>query len=247
MMNARKYIAVVVIFYAALYALFSVHGCVTTGYAQEIAAQRDAAIQGVNKRDEQIGTLKDAIKQGADETTAAILAISGEMDAVQVELAEQVANAEPGSERWKEGVIAFLAKMNDERNDFVVAVQEANIGLQKAEDGWDVAESLLGLAGGFFPPAAIGALFIRRGRNVIRGLNGEVAEHVVRGRELGAEVEHQLANFHGVVAAMAAGGGPVKKEEARAAMAAVPGLKDLVTARRVVIGDKVMEAVTPAT
>lgn len=242
-MSLRKYFLAIAAFYLILGAALTIDSCTTTQEAGRIAADRDAAIGSLEVRDVQIASLKDAVQRGADDTTKAIAAINTELGGVRDELAQQVADAEPGSEKWKAGVVAFIDGLSSDRDSFMGAITDANAKLQSADDGWGMAEALFSIAGGFFPPAALGGIFIRRGRNVIRELNGEVAEGVVRRVALTQEVESGIIDFNGVIAAMAAGGGPADKGEATRAMMTIPGLKDRVTARRVAIGDKEMKAV----
>ena len=228
-LSVKRYFLAVFGLYLLVGTLLVVNSCTTTGEARRIDEQRQVAVAGVVERDEQIATLKDAIKHGADTTTKTIELLSTELGGMRDELAEQVAAAEPGSEAWKEGVIAFIDGLSDDRSDFLSTWQDANEKLQAAEDGWGVAESLFSIAGGFFPALGIGGIFVRRAGNVIRGLNAEIGGHI--------------ADFNGVVDAMAAGGGPVNKALATNAMKTVDGLKDRVTNRRVQIGDKELKAV----
>lgn len=110
---------------------------------------------------------------------------------------------------------AEATKWLDRLSAAELAARKAREEAAEASNAWDWAEVLAGLAAGVFPPAAIAVPMVTRSRRA----------------------------FDGVVAAVAAGGGPKDSAATRQAMAAVPGLKERVTRARVRMGDKRMEAV----
>jgi hypothetical protein len=119
-------------------------------------------------------------------------------------------------------LLALIESKTDEANEWLdrfaaaeAAAEEARAKAERAEDAWDWAEVFVGLAAGIFPPAAVAIPIVQRSRRA----------------------------FEGVVASVAAGGGPADAEATRKAMAAVPGLKDRVTKVRVKMGDKQWRAV----
>jgi chromosome segregation ATPase len=147
--------------------------------------------------------------------------ITEELRILREEL-ENLDTNDPDADRSAERLAAFIAEKTEESAKWLQRLNDANAAALKARDDlssaqnkWDVAEALVAFGAGLFPPLAVATPLIRAGRR----------------------------NFEGVVAAVAAGGGPKNSEAARAAMAAVPGLKDRVTQARVRIGDKRMEAV----
>lgn len=126
-----------------------------------------------------------------------------------------IAADDPDAAETADKILAIMESKTAEAEKWVTALSNANEQLSQAEGGWEVLETLTGLAAGFFPPVAIAVPFIRRSRRM----------------------------FNGVVDAVAAGGGVKNAEDTRKAMLMVAGLKDRVTNRRVEIGDKEMKAV----
>lgn len=142
------------------------------------------------------------------------------LDAEEAELLAELASYpadDPQTAALRDRAMQAIERVRETRQRLQTAIVPALETMQDAQDGWDIAEAIgLGVAG-FFPPAAIALPIIRRYRNA----------------------------FRGTVASMAAGGGPKDPEAARRAMTHYAGLKPFVTAERVRIGDKVIEAVKP--
>lgn len=198
---------------ALVLATFTVPSCTTTGQAQRMAEDVQAADAAKEEADSVVGVLRaeiaglksdlEALGERDPETGELIVADQATADAA-LDLAAIIDSKTAEATKWLDRLGAAEA-----------AARQARAEMAEAEDGFDVATSLLTLAAGFFPPAAIGIPMVQRSKRA----------------------------FEGVVAAVAAGGGPKNSEATRQAMAAVPGLKDRVTRTRVKIGDKRMEAV----
>lgn len=187
---------------------------IVAGCASPAAIQRQADAAAGDM--EQARTAADVLRAELDGLRADLLAL-GERDPETGALIVPPAAAETAAD-----LLALIESKSAEASQWLDALdaaqrswQDAAAKAEGAVDGWSVAETAALLAAGFFPPAAVAVPVIRRSR----------------------------AAFEGVVASMAAGGGPANPEAARAAMKAVPGLKDRVTAVRVKIGDKRMAAV----
>lgn len=197
-MKLKRYFIALLLVYLGLGTIFTVHGCMGAAKAQDIAGEAVAA-------------------------QTVIDVISTEMKGLRDDLAALSAS-DPDAQETADMLVALMDEKSLEAKKWMDALASANAALAKAEDGWDILETVVGAAAGFFPPLGIGTLMVRRGRKM----------------------------FNGVVDSMAAGeiaGGMTddQKIAVRNAMGMIPGLKQMVTDRRVEIGDKVMEAVKAKT
>lgn len=150
----------------------------------------------------------------AETATGALGVIQTELEGLKADLAA-LDLADPDAQETADEILAFITDKTAAANEWMTVLNDANAKLQKAEDGWDVAAAIAGSIATIIPAAGIAVPIINRGKR----------------------------SFEGVVASVAAGGGPRDSEAARTVMAQYPGLKDRVTATRVKIGDKKMEAV----
>jgi len=159
--------------------------------------------------------------QKVGEAHADKVAAEGALDVIQRELVglrtdlEAINVEDPDAEEATDMLVALLTEKTEAANKVITALKNANKIIEADKTAWGWTEAALGLATGFFPPLAVATPLLKRSRRA----------------------------FEGVVASVAAGGGPKDPEAVRQAMSHYPGLKDRVTATRVKIGDKTMEAV----
>lgn len=120
---------------------------------------------------------------------------------------------------------AEIEKEGAKATRFLSVLKATVAEVEGAEDGFDVASALMGGAGSIFPPALLAIPFIRRakaGYNAVKEQAQEFERH-----------------FDGLVASMAAGGGPRDPKLAKKHMLTIAGLKHRVTEQRIEIGNKV--------
>jgi len=163
----------------------------------------------------------DAAEQLAGQANSAnnsIGVISEEIAGLRADL--EALNAEdPEAADAAAALIDLIDSKADEIERWQGVLDDATAKLAQAEDGWDLAEIIMGVGAGLFPPLAVGVPILQRSRRA----------------------------FEGVIASVAAGGGPKDAQAVRDAMAHYPGLKERVTNTRVKLGDKVRVAVKPET
>lgn len=188
-MTIKRYFITLSLAYIALFTALGIHGCMGLDQALGIQAETDVAQTEFDIINEEMRGLRaDLLKVKADEPDAAATV---------------------------DGLIAAFEKESAKAAKLLEVIKANAKKLAEADEAWDLTQSLISVAAGFFPPLAVAVPMIQRGRRM----------------------------FNGVVGAMAAGGGPVNGQLANEFMGNVKGLKRAVTMQRVEIGDKVMEAV----
>ena len=158
-------------------------------------------------------TAGDLAASAAEAQTAADI-LAAEIEGLKADL-EALSESNPEAAAVADQLVAMINDKSEQAEKWRQVFNEAQTRLQTANSGWDFLEVATGVAAGLFPPLAVGVPIIRRSRQA----------------------------FDGVVASVAAGGGPVDPQAVRDAMSHYPGLKERVTATRVRIGDKKIEAV----
>ena len=153
-----------------------------------------------------------------DTMTSTLAVLDEELDGLKADLLAINAD-DPDSEDYADKLIALINDKSATARKVSDALQAASNTVNQSDSAWGWAEAAAGALAMFVPGAGAGITLVRRSRRA----------------------------FEGVVASIAAGGGPVNPEAARAAMSHYKGLKARVTASRVAIGDKVMDAVKPPT
>ena len=191
-MNIKRYFAIIALIYAGILGSTYATGCMGVDRVEALVAERESALSAID-------------------------VLTNEFSGLKADL-EAISADDPDAAAMADKLLALMDEKSAEALKWTRIVKESAEKLSKAEDGWAWAETIAGIATGFFPPLAVAVPMIRRGRNM----------------------------FNGVVGAMAAGGGPRDAKRAREFMNTVPGLKDRVTAQRVEIGDKEMQAVKTA-
>lgn len=158
----------------------------------------------------------DLSAKAIEDAAAKIEGLEAEVRAIEVDAPDaQDLMAKLAAEIEAEGLKA---------TKFIATLRATVKEVEGAEDGFDVASAVMGGAGTFFPPALFSIPFIRRAK---------AAYNIVKDQAL--EIER---HFDGVVASIAAGGGPKDPKLARQHMLTIAGLKKRVTDQRVEIGNK---------
>lgn len=158
-----------------------------------------------------------------DESSLAIEVALSKIEGLEAEVRAIDIN-DPTAEEAMATFAAMIESESKKAKQFMEILKTATTEIKDAEDGFDVATGLMGAAGGFFPAALLTIPFIRR---------AQAGYNALKAKALEAET-----HFDGVVASMAAGGGPKDAIKARKHMLTIAGLKDRVTDQRIEIGDK---------
>jgi len=137
------------------------------------------------------------------------------LDGIGSEIAGLIADLDKMDGETAARTAEYIQSKQAEYEEWAGILKDANSTITASNDAWGWAEAAAGALAAFIPGAGVAVPMIRRSRNA----------------------------FENTVAVIAAGGGPKDPDAANAAQSHYPGLKAMVTAQRVKIGDKEIKAV----